>query len=321
MKLLLDMDTGVDDAVALALALNSPELDLVAVTTVAGNAPLAECERNTRLLVGLLAPGRLLRVAAGAAAPSVKPLLTAPEVHGEDGLGGARDSLPEPDVALDPTPAAELIVEILRESTEPITIVATGPLTNVARALEIDRGSVARCRRLVVMGGAFAVPGNTGPVAEFNFYVDPEAAEAVMSSGLEITVVPLDATTRSALPRADVAGRPGAAPRPPERPSDAASVLWRALSYYMDYQMSESGLDGGYMHDPIAVAAVIAPSVVKTARGTVTVCVDGPDRGRSAVRPPTAGSPVRVAFDIDERSFLAMLEERVVTPVFGRRPG
>lgn len=318
MKIVLDMDTGVDDAVAMVLALNSPEVEVLAVTAVAGNARLEECERNSRLLAGLLAPERTPRIASGAAVPMIRPLLTAPEVHGADGLGGETGSLPEPSVKLEPVPAAELLAAIPRETAEPVSLIATGPLTNVALALEADREGIARYDRIIVMGGAFAVPGNTGPVAEFNFYVDPEAARIVMRSGLDVTVVPLDATTRVTFMRDDIAARPRTPELSPTPPADVPALIWRALNYYIDYQVSESGVEGGYMHDPLAVAALIDPGLVSTTDGLVDVCLSGPDRGRSALRAPGDDDPsVRVAFNVDESRFRALLDERVLTPLFG----
>jgi inosine-uridine nucleoside N-ribohydrolase len=207
-KVVLDTDAGVDDAIAIVLALNSPEVDLVAVTTVAGNAPVAECTRNCLLLAELLRPEKPPPVSEGAEAPLRKKLVTAPEVHGPDGLGGELGSLPRPRLDASPRSAVDVLIETARGHPGEAILVATGPLTNVASALRADPEALALYRRVVVMGGAFYVPGNTGPVAEFNFFVDPEAADAVMNAGLPTTLVPLDATTRSPLREADLTGRP-----------------------------------------------------------------------------------------------------------------
>lgn len=318
MKAVLDMDTGVDDAVAIALAVNSPELELLAVTTVAGNAPVECCTRNSLLLLELL--GARVPVSQGAAEPLAKELLTAPEVHGPDGLGGDRGTLPEPEGRPAEEPAHELICRVGREHGEEAVLVATGPLTNVARALATDAVAVRSYRRIVSMAGAFDVPGNTGPVAEFNAYVDPEAAEEVFSSGLDITVVPLDATTKSALKREVLESHPLARGPAPARPGrDAAAILHRALDYYIRFQRSESGLDAGYMHDPIAVVAAFEPSVLTVETRGVRVVPDGDDRGRTVAG--TAGTPgAKVATDFDAARLFGLLEERVLTPLF-EEPG
>jgi len=314
--IILDTDTGVDDAVAIALAARSPEIELVAVTSVAGNAPVRECTRNCLLILELL--GADTPVAAGAAAPLAKELLTAPEVHGADGLGGKRGSLPRPRRAPSDEPAHEFLVRLARERPGQLTLVTTGPLTNVARALALDRDAVASYSRVITMGGAFRVPGNTGPVAEFNVYVDPEAAAAVFASGLELTLVPLDATTRAVLLRSELESRPLCRPPAPPSPGrDLAAVLYRALDYYIAYQRSESGLDGGFMHDALAVAAAMDPALLDTTPAGVEVAADGPERGRTTANAAARGHGVRIAFGHDCDRFREMLSRRVLEPVFG----
>lgn len=321
MRMVLDMDTGVDDAIAIVLAANSPEVEVTAITTVAGNAPVRECTRNCLLLSELLWPGSPPPVARGAEGPLEQALLTAPEVHGDDGLGGATGTLPDPATRATARDAVETILDAARRADDRAALVATGPLTNVARAIERDRAALDGFDRVVVMGGAFTVPGNTGPAAEFNFYVDPEAANVVLESGLDVTIVPLDATTRYPLMRSAVAARPLAAPPPPgPLPRSLSRILARAFDYYMRFQKEESGLDGGFMHDPLAVAAALDPRIVRTAAGSVTVETSGANRGRSVMRPPRRGGRVSVAFDLDEDVFRALLADRVLDPLFGR-PG
>jgi len=276
MKLVLDVDTGVDDAIAILLALNSPEAELEAITTVAGNAPVEECTRNCLLLVESLGADPAPTVAAGAASPLARELVTAPEVHGPDGLGGELGSLPRPRLAATQEPAHAVLASAASRVPGEATLVATGPLTNLAIALERDPVALAAYRRIIVMGGAFHVPGNTGPVAEFNFYVDPEAAAAVLTSGLNLTLIPLDATTRAPLRLSDLEGRPRHRLPPATRPGrNPAAILSRALDYYMRREFEESGLRGGYMHDPLAVAAAIAPGILTTSPAGVEVCLAG----------------------------------------------
>jgi inosine-uridine nucleoside N-ribohydrolase len=318
MKIVLDMDTGVDDALAAVLALNSPELDVVAVTTVAGNAPVPECTRNTQLLTELVGRRPCPLVAPGASAPLTKWLQTAPEVHGEDGLGGELGSLPVPEREISAIRAEWLLREITDLHEHTVALAATGPLTNVATVLASSPAALRNYRRIVIMGGAFDVPGNTGPVAEFNFYVDPDAAAILMSSGLDITLVPLDVTTRTVLTRAALMRHARTPRAPTARPGrDLAAILFRGLDYYMRYQSSESGLDGGYMHDPLAVASLILPDVLTTTPARVEVIADGDDRGRSIMHSTDDDATVQVAVDVDERAFQELLEHRVLAPVFG----
>ncbi len=345
-RVLLDMDTGVDDAVAIVLAVNSPELEVAAVTSVAGNAPVTECTRNSLLITELLLEHDAPPVFRGADTPLARSLVIAPEVHGGDGLGGLHRSLPDPHYAEAAEPAHEALARIATAAVNgrrPV-LIATGPLTNLALALERDAHALDGYGRIVIMGGAFDVPGNTGPVAEFNFYVDPEAAGIVMRSGLDITLVPLDATTSTALPRPTLeryAARamwpghrggvlPGVAgcsvapptgrvawPDPAARPGrDLARILYRALDYYIAFQEWESGLSGGYMHDPLAVAVVIAPDMVETEDVSVDVLTDGTHRGRSVARRAEAGRAVHLVRSVDADRFLALVETRVLAPVF-----
>jgi inosine-uridine nucleoside N-ribohydrolase len=327
LKVLLDVDTGVDDAIAVVLALNSPELEVLAITTVAGNASMELCARNTLLLTELLGSG--VPVARGARRPLRKRLLTAPEVHGPDGLGGPLGTLPPPLGSPVEEPAHELVARIGRENPEEVVLVATGPLTNLANALENDRDALSGYRRIVAMAGAFDVPGNTGPLAEFNVYVDPDAAQRVLSSGANVTVVPLDATTRAALPRSELGLHLGAATRAGPRPGrNAARVLHRALDYYMTFQKAESGLDAGYMHDPLAVASVLMPAVLRTERGGVRIVTEGPDRGRTLRESGSGGDVCEadIAVDADPEILTNLLRQRVLSPIFGEpgslsRPG
>jgi len=361
----IDTDTGVDDAVAVVLAANSPELDVRALTTVAGNAPVPECSRNVLLLADRLWGEGRPKVAEGAPAPLARELLTAPEVHGRDGLGGELGTLPSPMMAALGIPAPGLIARERGATTcspasgehdgsaaaragaprtgpfggrqrkgdapagggrrrQPL-LVATGPLTNLALALRADPEALSGFGRIVIMGGALEVRGNTGPVAEFNFYVDPEAADTVLSSGLDITVVPLDATTRVALKRErleslsrwkeslEASRAPGALAR---GEGGLAAIFARALDHYIRYQRAESGLDAGYMHDPVALAAAFAPGLVGTRETPLGVVTSDVDRGRS-VEIDDGRPPVMVAINADAAAILSLIEERVLIPLFG----
>jgi purine nucleosidase len=322
-KTCIDTDTGVDDAVALVLAANSPELAVVGLTTVAGNADVDQCTRNVLLLAEWLWKSDGPRVAEGASAPLAADLLTAPEVHGDDGLGGAFGTLPAPTERPVNAPARAVIENL---AASDVTLAATGPLTNLALALRSDRDSLARFKRIVIMGGALDAPGNTGPFAEFNFFVDPHAADALLRSGLDVTVVPLDVTTKVALTRGRLEELPGwgesldlahrSLVDAIESGRGTAAVLARALDHYIHYQYEESGLDAGYMHDPVAVASAFAPGIIGTRELPLAVTLEGPERGRS-ITASDGRPPVKVALTVDLPAVLDLLDERVLKPLFG----
>ncbi|MCD4690338.1 nucleoside hydrolase [bacterium] len=321
-RVVLDMDMGVDDAVALVLAMNSPEIRIDAITSVAGNAPVAQCTRNSLLITELIEPQNPPLVAQGASRPLARPLVIAPEVHGHDGLGGFLDTLPTPHHAAGARPAARVITTVPHDAPDSATLIATGPLTNLAAALRADPTAMASYTRIVIMGGAFDVPGNTGPVAEFNFYVDPEAAAVVLSAGLNITLVPLDATTSMVLTRAALeshvkSGGRTSIPVPARSGRNLAAILYRALDYYMAFQKDESGLDGGFMHDALAVAVALFPSIITTRPASVEVLTNGRGRGHSLMHAPVDGRTVNIACGLDEDAFRRILEERVLSPVWG----
>jgi purine nucleosidase len=323
MKMVLDTDTGIDDAVAIAMAAGSPEVELLAITSVAGNAPVALCTRNCLLMNELLGGGAI--VAEGASGPLSRGLLTAQEVHGADGLGGRLGSLPRPSSSPVDEPACDLLARLPEEHPGEITLVTTGPLTNVALALSARPHALDDYAGIICMGGAFDVPGNTGPFAEFNIYVDPEAAALVLCAGLDVTLVPLDATTGAVLTRRALQSHERARGLPRDVPgADAAAILHRALDHYMEFQLDESGLDGGYMHDPLAVAAALDAGLLRTKETVLGVVTDGPERGRtvrasSTTHAATRGRGALVAFGHDEGRFLELLEERALRPVFGER--
>ena len=205
--LLIDTDPGIDDALAILLALRSSDVHVEAVTTVAGNVAVDRATANARRILAVVAPVPPPRLAAGAPAPLKQALVTAHQVHGQDGLGNlerfvepsGRPRYPEPTYAIEMRSGPEVILEAADRWGPDLTIVALGPLTNLALALQQDPRRLGRTGRIVVMGGAIAVPGNITPAAEFNFYVDPEAAAAVLEAGLPVELVPLDVTRRVVL--------------------------------------------------------------------------------------------------------------------------
>jgi inosine-uridine nucleoside N-ribohydrolase len=252
-RILLDCDTGVDDAIAILLALRSPELKIEAVTAVSGNVPLAFTLPNTLRMVELT--GRMdVPVAGGAATPLVRRLITASYVHGNNGLGGV--DFPEPKLKPLTESAPELIRRIVRSSPGEITIVGVGPLTNVALALKSDPELAAQIKEIVMMGGSLT-GGNVTPSAEFNFYVDPEAARIVFDSGVPLTMVGLNVTQKVLLGEPQLATLEAA--KTPV--SQAAAKILRST---LEHIRKGRGVTPNTMamHDPLTVAHLIDPSIL-----------------------------------------------------------
>jgi purine nucleosidase/pyrimidine-specific ribonucleoside hydrolase len=295
--ILLDCDPGHDDAIAILLALGSDELDLRGVTTVAGNQTLEKTTANAIRVLELAGRGEI-PVAAGAGRPLVREPRVAADVHGETGLDGP--DLPPPQAE----PSAQHAVDFLAERIEGTTLVATGPLTNVA--LMLARHPNAKPERVVLMGGAIA-EGNVTPAAEFNIWADPEAARRVFSSGLDVTMVGLD-VTHKALVTADHAEQLRQAGR-------VGEVVAELLEFYGGFHRATYGWDGSPIHDAVAVAHVIDPTLLEVERLNVQVDTESElCRGRTVVDlwcrtglEPTAN----VAVGIDSERFVGLLQERL----------
>lgn len=293
---ILDCDPGHDDAVAILLAAASPALDLCAITTVAGNGPLDKVTYNARR-IATLAGIRDVPIAAGAAGPLHGELVTAADVHGESALDGPE--LPEPDVALDPRPAADLLADVLRAAPEPVTLLPVGPLTNIATLLERAPDVRERIREIVLMGGS-TERGNITPAAEFNVYVDPEAADQVFASGLPVTMVGLNLTHQALSTPEVVARLRGLGTRLGE-----VAAGW--MTFFGGAYDDEFGMPHPPLHDPCAVALTIDPSLLRCVDAFVAVETEGRfTRGATVVdlhgrlgRPANA----RVALELDVERF------------------
>ena len=310
----IDTDPGVDDALALALALASPELSVRAVTTVAGNVDLATGTANADYLLRILAPGRGIRLAQGCANPLARELVTAEEVHGSDGLAGITDHVRwrrpaagSTDIEAD---AVDVIIEEVAHSPEPATVIALGPLTNVAAALRRDPGAMRRAAAIVVMGGSLHAGGNVTPHAEFNFYVDPEAADVVLASGLPVVVTPLDVTHQLAVSDETVESR--LLSRAESRSAFLGELIRRARAEQF------TGRGGKLLlHDPAAVGTLLWPELITMESHRLTVdCGDGDLRG--AMRPAADDSAesgrtaAQVAVDVAADAVVSRIVERLV---------
>lgn len=306
--LVIDTDPGVDDAVALLVALGSPEADLLAVTTVYGNVDLATTTTNAHRLLAMA--GRAdIPVGVGADRPLVHPQpYRAAEWHGEDGLGGFAHTLPSPAAASDPRGAVGLMADVLRSSPEPVTIAAIGPLTNVALLLAVHPELADRIARVVIMGGSF-VGGNTTAAAEFNIWSDPEAARRVLvEERVPTTLVPLDLTGNSWVDRTWLGALAAG--------GGAGATLARIIEHYRAKYTSFYGRDGVVLHDALAVLEAIAPGSLATTPLAVEVSCDlGPARGATLTNRYAAAAErmVDVALDADLDAVRADVLRRLTT--------
>ncbi len=317
--LLIDTDPGIDDALAMLLALRSAEARVEAVTTVAGNVAVDAATANARRILAVADRVPPPPLARGAPAPLKRALVTAAHVHGQDGLGNlerfveldGRPRYPEPAYPVEMRSGPEVILDAADRWGGDLTIVALGPLTNLALALQQDPRRLGRVGRIVVMGGAIGVPGNVTPAAEFNFYADPEAAAAVLEAGLRVELIPLDVTRRVVLAQAALTDRL-------RRCSD------RVARFILDFTLHGfafgDGREGGgiVLHDPLAMAVALDPSFVIFEPLCVEVECEGKvTRGLSLAdrreipshrkRAPTC----RVAVDVDADRVLRLVLERL----------
>lgn len=307
-KIIIDTDPGQDDAVAILLALASPELDLLGLTIVAGNVPLPLTEQNARKILELA--GRSdIPVYAGCDAPLSRKLVTAEHVHGKTGLDGI--DLPAPTMPLQTQHAIDFIIETLRrEPAGTVTLVPIGPLTNIAAAFQRAPDIVARVRQVVLMGGAYFEVGNITPAAEFNIYVDPEAAKIVFASGVPLVVLPLDAT-HEALTSKDWVDAMRALPGR----CGPAVASW--TDFFERFDKDKYGSKGAPLHDPCTVAWLIRPELfegreinveIETA-GEFTTGMTVADWWRVTDRPANA----LFIRHLDRDGLFALLSERIAT--------
>ncbi|HBC7114217.1 TPA: pyrimidine-specific ribonucleoside hydrolase RihA [Raoultella ornithinolytica] len=305
LPIILDCDPGHDDAIAMVLALASPELDVKAITASAGNQTPDKTLRNVLRMLTLL--GRQdIPVAGGARKPLMRELIIAENVHGESGLDGP--ALPEPDFTPQACTAVELMAKTLRESPQPVTIVATGPQTNVALLLNSHPELHDKIARIVLMGGAMVL-GNWQPAAEFNIYVDPEAAEIVFQSGIPVVMAGLDVTHRAQIHGLDIE-------RFRQVGNPVATIVAELLDFFMEYHKDAKwGFTGAPLHDPCTIAWLLKPELFTSVERWVGVETKGKyTQGMTVIdyyfltgkQPNTT-----VLLDIDRERFVDLLVERL----------
>ena len=302
---LIDCDPGHDDAIALLLALASPELDLLGVTTVAGNQTLEKTTANALRVLEFVGR-RDVPVAAGAERPLLRDPFVATYVHGESGLEGP--DLPPAQGEPMEQHAVDFLAERIASSPQSVTLIPVGPLTNVALLLARHPDAAARLARVVLMGGAIA-EGNVTPAAEFNVWADPEAARRVFESGLDVTMVGLD-VTHKALVRREHGERLRASGR-------VGTMVAELLDFYGVFHRETYGFDGSPIHDAVAVAHVAAPGLVETAERHVAIETQSDlCRGRTVVdlwRRTDNEPNAHVAIDVDPERFVSLLLERIAS--------
>jgi len=303
--IIVDTDPGQDDAVALLTALASPEeLEVVAVTAVAGNVPLDLTVTNALALVELAGRPEV-PVYRGSVRPMVNPLVTAEYVHGPTGLDGA--NLPPPTLLPADGHAVDKIVEVASER-EVVTLCTLGPLTNVALALVREPEIVSSIDELIMMGGGFFEGGNTTPTAEFNVFVDPHAAHVVLTSGIPITMMPLDVTHKALT-------SPDRLQRFRDLDTPAGTAVAGMLDFYDRWDMEKYGMPGGPLHDPTVIAYLLQPGMFRGKDVHVeVVTAPGPTQGMTVLDwwGVTDAEPnATVMRDIDADAYFDLLVERI----------
>ena len=305
-KIIIDCDPGHDDAIAILLAAHHPDIALQAITTVAGNQSVEKTTRNA-LKVCSLANIRDVPVAMGMERPLVRPPRFSPEIHGESGLDGP--NIPEPDIELAPQRGVDLLIDLLMNSDGDITLVPTGPLTNIAMAMSREPAIIPKIRAISLMGGAIGL-GNKTPSAEFNIWADPEAAAIVFACGRPITVSTLE-VTHHALATNEVLNRLRSAHRP------VATFAADLLSFFGDTYRTVFGFLAPPVHDPCAVAAVIDPHILRAHTMHVEIETQSElTAGRTVCdvygvtgKPPNA----RVGYGLEVSRFWNMVIETLLT--------
>ncbi len=306
LPIIIDTDPGQDDAVAILLALASPELEVLGITAVAGNVPLALTEKNARKICELA--GRPdVKVHAGAIRPMVRSLVTAEEVHGKTGLDGP--VLAEPTMALQDRHAVDYLVEtLMARPAGTITLCTLGPLTNIGLALVREPRIASRIKQIVAMGGGYFEGGNVTPSAEFNIYVDPHAARLVFEAGIPLTLIPLDCTHQALT----TARRVEAFRAMNNRSGPATAAM---LDFFERFDENKYGTDGGPLHDPCVIAWLLQPELFEGKLVNVSVeCESELTMGMTVVdwwRVTKRAPNATVVRNVNAEGFFKLLTERI----------
>ncbi len=306
-RVLFDTDPGIDDSLAILLAVASPELKMEGISVVHGNCSVEQALANALGVLELAHAGDI-PVARGFALPLVQPSLLAPETHGNGGIGYAR--VPEPTATPVAQHSVDFLIEKIMSAPGEITLVCIGPLTNVAVALRKEPGIIKAVKDVVIMGGAIRHQGNSSPLAEFNVHVDPHAAHIVYHSGMPITLVPLDVTYQCILTHADVA-------RLQKLASRISQFITDSTRFYMEYHDEYQQIDGCIINDPLALALTFAPELCEYETHYVDVDISGgvsvgktfADFYKVSKQPAN----MRVALGVRARDFMELFLTRMET--------
>ncbi|AMD86882.1 nucleoside hydrolase [Actinomyces radicidentis] len=307
-KMILDLDTGIDDALAIAYAVASPEVELVGVTTTYGNVTVGTAARNTLAVLEALGAGDVpvhLGRSHSRTTTSFAPTDHAARIHGRNGLGEA--AFPEPVGRPTDRDAVDVIIEAAHHWGEDLLYVPTGSSTNIAAALEADPSIRDLMGSITMMGGALTVEGNVSPFSEANISQDPEAADLLMRSGAPVVMVGLDVTHQTLLTKTETSAWR-------ETGTEAGRLFAEMTDYYTDFESEAVGIPGCALHDPLAVAVAIDPGLVTLLPINMQVDLDGATRGRTIGRLDGLSDPVksaRVAVEVDAERFLGEFTRRV----------
>lgn len=306
-RIIIDTDPGIDDAIAIALAFASPEVEVLGITTVGGNTGLENTTGNALRLLHLLQRDDVPVGAGAGRAIAFDQDLGDPSIHGQHGLGGV--ALAEAPRAADPRGALGVLVDLIEGSAEPVTLVAIGPLTNVALLAATRPDVYGKLERLVIMGGGVRITGNHTPTGEFNIWFDPESAARVFQAGVPVTMVGLDVTHKALFAGSDWNPLRGADAGP------LAKAITGMVDFYGTYYLSQYGSDATAQHDSLAIAAVIKPELISTQHCWVGVeCAGQLTRGMTvADLKDVWGHPANtdVALDVDVPGFIELLVGRI----------
>ena len=276
-RILIDTDPGVDDALAILLAMLSPELHIEAITTVCGNVPVTQGTENLLTILGVLDLEEFPLIAQGEAQPLVKPLVTAVDVHGDDGLGNVSQLrnadgsplYPPAPTTISSTSGVDLILEMVAGYPDELTLVALGPLTNIAKAIRTDATKMQRLQKIVLMGGAFEEYGNVTTTAEFNVFVDPHAAHEVFQFNVPIHIVPLDATHQIILTGERLHAETD------KHPDRISRFLKDATQACMEFYRQHVGFWGFHIHDALPIGMLTHPDYFESVPAHVQVETEG----------------------------------------------
>lgn len=305
MKIILDTDPGIDDALAFILLKAMPEISIEAITVTHGNTSVEKCTINALKLVELLDMTDI-PVAMGATEPLVKPLSVAEETHGDTGLGHA--VLPTPKTEVTSNSAANLIIDLVNANPGEITILCIGPVTNLALALLKDPSIRKKIKNVVSMAGTFHYPGNATPSSEYNVFCDPESFDILLRSGIELTIIPLDVTYKCLFTKEHVARLTNAR-------ADIRNFIERSTAFYMEFHAEYQGIEGCAINDPLAAAILVRPELVTfrnyfvdiELHGEFTTAKLSADHFNASGKPANA----KVAMEVDVEAFMNFFIERV----------